>query len=97
MLLLNAGQEAGHVFEGNERNIETIAEPDETRGFYRRVDIENAGQERRLICNDTNRAPIEPRKAYANVWRVVLLHFEKVTVIDDLVDNFAYVVRLVGS
>jgi hypothetical protein len=54
VFLLNTGQEAGHILESNERNIETITEPDEARGFDRRVDIENAGQKRRLIRDDAN-------------------------------------------
>ena len=31
VLLLRAGQKAGHVFEGDQRNVEAVAEADEAR------------------------------------------------------------------
>ena len=39
-LLVGAGQEAGHVLEGDERDVEAVAEADEARALDRGVDVE---------------------------------------------------------
>ncbi len=61
-LLLSTGQKAGNVLKGNEWNIEGIAKADKTRAFERSIDIENAGEKRRLIGDNAHRAPVETRK-----------------------------------
>ena len=89
------GKKPGYVFEGDQRNIETVAEAYEARGLHGGIDIEHAGQKRGLIGHNPHGAPIEPGEANADVWRVMLLDFEKVAVIDNRMDYVANVVRLI--
>ena len=89
------GQKAGHVLEGHERDVERVAEPDEPRGLHRRVDVERAGQVRRLIGDDPDAAPAEPREPDDDVLGVVPMHFEERPVVGDRVDEVVHVVRLV--
>src|SRR5712692_7393591 len=54
ILLLGTREESGHVNEGEERDVEAIAEPDEAGGLDRRVDIERAREDLRLVPDDAN-------------------------------------------
>jgi hypothetical protein len=57
-LLRRAGQEAGHVDERHQRDVEAVAEPHEARGLDRRVDVEAAGEVLGLVGDDpTGRPP----------------------------------------
>ena len=83
VLLHRARQEARHVLEGDQRDVERVAEPHEARAFHRRVDVERAGEHRRLVRDDADRPPVEPREADEDVPREVLVHFEEVALVDD--------------
>src|SRR5260370_2410420 len=85
-------EEAGDIFESNQGNIEAIAEAHETRAFYRRIDVERSSKKRRLIGHEANRPTVHPRKSYDNVFRVVLVHFEKISVVNYGADDVLYVV-----
>ena len=60
-LLGGAGQEAGHVLERDERDVEAVAEAHEARALDRGVDVEAAGQVRGLVGDDADGRP--PRRA----------------------------------
>src|ERR1700687_5416618 len=62
--LLRAGKETGDVFEGDERNVEGVAEAHEARAFYGGVDVQNAGKKRGLIGDDADGAAIEARETH---------------------------------
>src|SRR6266446_7353721 len=49
VLLLHAGKEAGDVDEGDDRDVEAVAEADEARRLDRGVDVETTGEKRRLV------------------------------------------------
>ena len=89
------GRKPGHVLERDERDVERVAEPDEPRALHRRVDVERAGEHRRLVRDDADRPAVEPREADDDVLRVVLVDLEKVAVVDDRVDDVEHVVGLV--
>ncbi len=46
VLLVGPRHEAGHVDERDERDVEAVAEAHEARGLHRRVDVEDAGEDR---------------------------------------------------
>ena len=99
MLLGDPGHESGHVDEGHQRHVEAIAGPDEPRGLDRRVDVERAGEDRRLLRDDPHASPPEPREADQDVRRPARLDLEEVGVIDDPIDDLVHVVwqsRIVG-
>ena len=63
--------------------------------FHRRVDVERAGEHCRLVGDDADGASVEAREADDDVFRVVLVHFEEVSVVDDWMDYVFDVVGLV--
>src|ERR1051326_8251867 len=95
VFLRDAGHETGHVFKRHERNVEAIAEAHEPPAFNRSSDVQHAREKRRLIRHDTDSASAETREADADVRRKEFLYFKEVTIIDDVIDDFAHVVRLV--
>ena len=88
------GQEPGHVDERDERDVEGVAGADEARRLGRRVDVEHAGERLRLVADDADRVPAEPREAADDVLGAVRLHLEELAVVDDLRDHLLHVVRL---
>ena len=58
VLLLHAGQEAGHVHEGQQRNVEGVAEADEARRLVGGVDIQHAGLHAGLVGDDADGAAV---------------------------------------
>ena len=51
--------------------------------FDRRVDVERAGQDRRLLGDDADAASAEPREADDDVRRPAGLDLEELAVVDD--------------
>ena len=88
------GQEAGDVDERQHREVERVAGPDEPRRLLRRVDVERAGQDHRLVADDAYGVPVEPGKADDKVLRPPLLHLEELPVVHDHPDGRPYVVGL---
>jgi len=53
------GRKPGNIFEGDERDVEGVAEAHETRALHRGIDIENPGKKGRLIADDADGAAVE--------------------------------------
>ncbi len=97
VFLRHTRHKARHIFKRYQRNVEAITESNETRALNRRVDIQHTRKKRGLISDNPDRTPTQPREPDTDVRRKHLLHFEEVTIIDDRVDHFANVVRLIRS
>ena len=95
-LLLGAGQEAGHVDEGQHRDVERVAGPHEPGGLLGRVDVQRAGELHRLVGDDADRAALDPAEADDDVRREQRLHLEELPVVEDVLDDRVHVVGLVG-
>src|SRR5271157_255186 len=95
-LLLRAGQKSRDIFEGDQRDVEAVAEAHETRALDAGADVEHAGQKRRLVGDDAHGFPVQPGEADHDVPGVMLLHLEEVAVVHDGVDHVLNVVRLIG-
>src|SRR6185437_15074229 len=54
VLLLDARQKSGRIYERNQRNVECVAVAHEGRNFVGGVDVEDASQRIRLVCDHTN-------------------------------------------
>ena len=93
--LRRARQEAGHILEGDEGNVEGIAEANEARRLDRRIDVEHAGQHLWLIGDDPDHASTQAREGDDHVLRVVFLHLEEGIAVDHASDHIFDVVRLV--
>ncbi len=93
-LLLGAGEEAGNVLKGDQRNIESVTKSDEARAFHGSVDIKNSRKKGRLIADDPDRAAIETRKTHNKIFRVMFVDFEKIAIVNDGVNGVLHVIRL---
>ncbi len=88
--LMCAGQVAWHVAQGHERNVESVAKPDEARGFVGSVDVEATGQNCGLVRHEADHAAVEPGETDDDVLRVVLVRFKEHSVVHDAVDHIAH-------
>src|SRR5262245_53056518 len=86
-LLIAAGKKTGHVFKGDERDVERIAKPHESGALDGACDVEAACQMCGLIRHDADGTAIQPGESDYQVLRVVLLHFEEVVFIDNRMDD----------
>src|SRR3546814_13976882 len=84
VFLCGAGQEAGDVDEGDDRNLERVAEADEARRLLRRIDVEHPREHQRLVRDDADRAPLDAPEAADAVARVRRLHLAKIALVDRL-------------
>jgi hypothetical protein len=96
VFLRGARQEAGHVDEGDDRDVEAVAEAHEARGLDRGLDVEAAGQHHRLVGDDADRPAVHAGEADDDVLGEVRLDFEEIALVHDLQDQFLHVVGLVG-
>ena len=94
VLLRSTRQESGHVDERDQRDVERVAEPDESRGFVGGVDVQRAGHDLGLVRDDSDRVPVEVGEADDHVHRVVRLNLEEVAMIDHHSDHILDVVGL---
>src|SRR5206468_8723814 len=81
-LLGRAGQKAGHILEGEKGDVESVAEAHEAGALHRRIDVEAAGQVRRLIGHYSDRSAIHAGEADHDVPGEVLVRFEELAVLD---------------
>ena len=95
ILLRRSRQKARHVLKSNERDVEAIAKAHKPSALDRRVDIERASQERRLIRDDAHRLAAQPRKPNHQVLGVVFLHLKEVAVIGHVPQHVLHVVGLI--
>src|SRR3546814_16544585 len=93
VFLCGAGQEAGDVDEGDDRNLERVAEADEARRLLRRIDVEHPREHQRLVRDDADRAPLHAPEAADAVYRVRLPHLEKIATAASLSHQLVPLVR----
>ena len=96
-LLVGAGQEAGHVDEGQHRDVEGVAGAHEAGGLLGGVDVEGAGELHRLVGHDADRAALDAAVADDDVGREHRVHLEELLVVEDRLDHGVHVVGLVGA
>ena len=94
VLLRGARQESRHVDECDERDVECVAETDESSRLHGRVDVEGAGHHLWLVGDDPDRVPVEVGEPDHDVHPEEGLHFEEVAAVDDHPDHVLDVVRL---
>src|SRR5580698_10239432 len=83
VLLIRAGQKAGNVDEGDQRDVECIAEAHEADGLDGGARIEHAGEHVWLIADDSYGLPVYSSEAADDVRRVKRLDLYEITVVDD--------------
>ena len=96
VLLTRTAQEARNVHEGENLNVERIAETNEACSLTARIAVQHAGNPVRLVGDNTRRATVEASETADDILRIVFLHLHEVAVVHDGVDDILHVVRLVG-
>ena len=95
-LLLDAGQEAGRVDEGDERHAEARRTTARTaRALLAGLDVERAGEVQRLVGDDADRPAVDAGERGDDRRGVAGPQLEQVAVVDDVGDELAHVVGLV--
>src|SRR5262244_3490190 len=92
--LFGSRQVAGNVHQSNDRNIECIAEPDESCRFVGTVHIQATGQKHRLIGDKASRSAVQPPEAGYQIAGPFRLQLEKIVAIDNPSYDMAHIVGL---
>ena len=91
-----AGEETAGVHEGDERDVEDIAEADEPRAFIGSVDVESSGFLHRLVGDDANDDALDAGEADDEVFGPVHLDFKEVAGVHEAFDDFVNIDRLLA-
>ena len=97
VLLLCAGKEAGHVNEGEDRNVESVAETDEAGTLAARVAVEHTGKNLGLVGNHTYGRAAHTGETYDEVLGIISVDLEEFAVVDDAADHLIHIVRCVRA
>ena len=92
----DARQEAGHVLEDHQGDVEGVAEAHEAPPLVGRVDVEHAGQDRRLVGDDPYRVTPQMREADEDVAGEARVDLVEVAVVHDAPDDVVHVVGAIG-
>ena len=95
-LLVGSWEEAWHIGEGDEGDLEGITEADEASSLDRGVDIEATSQDLRLVGHDADGATLDLSEASDHVLGVCGHDLVEVVAIADTLDDVEHIVRLVG-
>src|SRR5574341_2433535 len=87
MFLSHARQEAGHVLKGDQRDIETITEADESRCLDRGIDVQYSGPHCRLVGNDAHTVATQSCEANDHILGEMLVNLIEVPVVHDHADH----------
>jgi hypothetical protein len=95
VFLSNAGQKAWYIFHNKQRNVESIAETNETCPFYAGIYIARSGHYFRLVGHNADGFSVEAGKTHQNVLGKFFVYFEKTVFVHNNIDDFLHVVRTV--
>ena len=96
IFLLFAWQEAWYIDNVYNRDVEAVAETDETSGFIGCIVVKAACHECWLVCNDTNGLSVETCEAGNDILSEFFSYIVVFTVIYNGFDNVIHVVWSVG-
>ena len=95
VLLSGSAEETRNINEGQNLDIECVAETYETCGFAACVAIKHTCQPARLVSDDTGRTAVETRETADHILGEVFVNLHEISVIHDGVDDLVHVVRFV--
>ena len=81
------------IFESNQRNVETVAETDETARLVAGINIEHSGKVGRLIGDDTYRTTCQSCKTDKDILGKVRHNFKEITVVHHSLDDIFHIIR----
>ena len=92
-ILFRTDHVTGTIPEGHYRNIEKVAEPDESGSFVCGIDGDHAGSLHRLVGKDPDGAAVEAAKTGDNAGGMQGHGLKENAVIDDCFNYFLHVIR----
>ncbi len=96
VLLLNPGEITGNIYKCNQWNVEGIAGTHEACTLHGCFDVQATGQETRLIRHDPHRHTVEAAETHDHVHGIMLMRFQKHTVVQHLPNKILHIVRKAG-
>ena len=96
VLLLGAGKEAGNIHQGNQGDVEGVAEAHEAGGLPAGIDIQHAGKHLGLVGHNSHASACKACKTNNYVLGKVLVNLKELSVIYNAPDDSVHVVGLVG-
>src|SRR5260370_25777714 len=95
VLLIYTRQEPRNIHQSQDRDVESITEPDKTCSLDGRIDVKRPRVNLRLVCNDSNRVSIESGESDDAVLSPESLYLEQFASINDPGYDIPDIVRLV--
>src|SRR5712691_925080 len=95
VLLIYARQEPRNIHQSQDRDVESITEPDEACSLDGGIDVKGSGVNLGLVRNDPNRVSVEPGESDDDILRPERLYLEQFASIDDPSNDIPNIVRLV--
>ena len=86
-------KEARNIFESNQRNVETVAETDETARLVAGINIEHSGKVGRLIGDDTYRTTCQTCKTNEDILGKIRHNFKEIAVVYHSLDDIFHIIR----
>jgi hypothetical protein len=96
VFLRHAGQEARHIFERDDRNVEASQKRTKRAALSEASMSSTPASTAGWLATMPTLCPPRCAKPTSDVARVVRLHFVEVAVVDDALEHLAHVVRLFG-
>ena len=96
IFLRRSRQEAGNMDEGDDRNVETVAEAHETRASCGMRRNRGRRPAQRLVGDEADGRALDAPEAGDDIPCVRLLDLEEIALVRDLEDQFLDVIGLVG-
>ena len=94
MLLVAARLISRDIHECNNRDVESVAEPDKAGNFFRRFNVKAAGTHTGLVGNYPHTASVDAGEPCYHALRKKLMDLNEFTVICNAADHVKHVIRL---
>src|SRR5256712_8155742 len=95
VLLINPRQEPRHIHQSQDRDVESITEPDEACSLDGGINVKGPGVDLGLVRNDPNRVSVESGESDDDVLCPERLYLKQFASITDPVYDIPDIVRLV--
>src|SRR5207245_4396072 len=95
VFLIYSRQEPGNIHQGQDRDVERIAESDEACRLDGGIDVQGSSVNFGLVCNDPNRVSVESGESDDDILSPDSLYLEQFDSLDDPGYDILDIVRLV--
>ena len=93
--LNNAWKETRNILEGNEWDVEGIAESDKSCSLDRGVDVQTTSEDIWLVSNHADATAVKTSKSNDDVFSIIWEQLEEFPIVNNFLNNTHHVVRSV--